>query len=58
MRYELRKVENGWAVWDTVTNAPAVVEDRWQTDMLMDDADDMADLLNRLDREAKDSSTH
>jgi hypothetical protein len=58
MRYVLRKLENGWAVWDTATNAPAVVEGRWQTDMRMDDADDMTDLLNRLDREAKDSNTH
>ena len=58
MRYEIRKLANGWAVWDTVTNAPAVVEGRWQTDMPMDDADDMTDLLNRLDDEAKQSGRH
>ena len=49
-RYELRKLSNGWAVWDTETNAPAVVDGRWQTDMEMDDADDMTDLLNRTQR--------
>ncbi|MEH2476263.1 hypothetical protein V1281_002568 [Nitrobacteraceae bacterium AZCC 2161] len=31
----------------------AVVEGRWQTDMSMENADDLTDLLNRLDREAK-----
>lgn len=52
-RFELRKLANGWAVWDLTTNAPAVVEGRWKTDMDMEAADDMVDLLNRLDREAK-----
>ena len=58
MRYELRKLENGWAVWDTMTNAPAMFAGRWQTDMLMDDADDATDLLNRLDHEMKGSDIH
>jgi hypothetical protein len=53
MRYEMRLLENGWAVWDTETSAPAVVKDRWQTSMGMDDADDLTDLLNLLDRRAK-----
>jgi hypothetical protein len=53
MRYDMRKIDSGWCVWDTVTNAPAVVEGRWQTDMAMEDADDLTDLLNRLDVEAK-----
>ena len=48
-RYELRKLAKGWAVWDTKTNSPAIVEGRWQTDMEMDSADDMTDLLNRLE---------
>lgn len=45
--------------WRTVgrsgirSHAPAIVEGRWQTDILLDDADDLTDLLNRLDREAK-----
>jgi hypothetical protein len=26
MRYEMRMLDNGWAVWDTETNAPASVE--------------------------------
>ncbi|WP_156928557.1 hypothetical protein [Bradyrhizobium sp. th.b2] len=52
-RYDLRLLDNGWAVWDTKTNAPAAVDGRWQTAMQMDDADDMTDLLTRLDREAR-----
>jgi hypothetical protein len=56
-RYELRKLTNGWAVWDTKTNVPAIVEGRWQTDMEMDGADDMTDLLNRLDTQSDASNT-
>jgi hypothetical protein len=52
VRYEMRQVNSGWTVWDTQTNAPAVVEGRWQVDLNMEDADDLTDLLNRLDREA------
>jgi hypothetical protein len=58
MRYELRKFENGWTVWDTETKAPAVVEGRWQPGLAMEDADDMVDLLNRLDLEKKSRSAH
>jgi hypothetical protein len=58
MRYEMRKLENGWAVWDTVTNAPAIVEGRWQTGLEMEDADDMVDLLNRLGLEKKSRTAH
>jgi hypothetical protein len=47
-RFEMRMLPNGWCVWDLSTNAPAVVKGRWQTDMAMEDADDMTDLLNRL----------
>jgi hypothetical protein len=53
MRYEMRLLENGWAVWDTEVNAPAVVEGCWQTDLSMEDADDLTDLLNRLNEKGK-----
>jgi hypothetical protein len=55
-RYELRKLANGWAVWDTKTNAPASVKGRWQTDMEMSRADDMTDLLNRLEEQSEVSN--
>lgn len=47
-RFEMRKLHNGWAVWDTTTNTPAAVKGQWQTDMTLEDADDMTDLLNRV----------
>lgn len=53
MRYELRKLETGWAVWDTTSDAPALVEGSFQEGMLLDDADDLTDLLNRFDQEQK-----
>jgi len=48
-RFEMRKLPNGWAVWDTTTNTPAAVKGQWQTGMTLEDADDMTDLLNHLD---------
>jgi hypothetical protein len=48
-RFEMRMLPNGWAVWDTTTNTPAAVKGQWQTDLTMEDADDMTDLLNHLD---------
>ncbi len=54
MRYELRLLENGWAVWDTEANTPASVGGRWQTAMDMEAADDLTDLLNGMDRKAKE----
>jgi hypothetical protein len=37
-------------VWDTLTDTPASVYGRWQTSMELDDADDLTDLLNLLER--------
>jgi hypothetical protein len=47
-----------WAVIDTVTHRPALVNDVPQTDLDLDDADDLTDLLNRLDQESSASSKH
>jgi hypothetical protein len=49
-RFELRKAANGWLIWDTLTDTPASVYGRWQTDMDMEEADDLTDLLNALER--------
>ncbi|MDB5617879.1 hypothetical protein [Tardiphaga sp.] len=54
MRYEMRLLENGWAVWDTYANAPASVGARWQTGMGMEAADDLVDLLNGTIRKANE----
>jgi hypothetical protein len=60
MRYTMEKLASGdlWAVVDSVTRRPALVNDVPQTDLDLDDADDLADLLNRLDREASASAKH
>lgn len=53
MRYDLRKLNNGWAVWDTHINVPI---SRCHADLDMEDAGHMLELLNRLDREASTAS--
>jgi hypothetical protein len=47
-----------WAVIDSVTRKPALVNDVPQIDLDLDDADDLTDLLNKLDREASASAKH
>ena len=58
MRYEMRLLDSGWAVWDTANNTPAVLKGCWQTDLPMEDADDLTDLLNRLDQEQEGAAKH
>jgi hypothetical protein len=47
-----------WAVIDSVTHRPALVNDVPQINLELDAADDLTDLLNRLDREAWASAKH
>jgi hypothetical protein len=47
-----------WAVVDSVTRMPALVNDLPRIDLDLDDADDLTDLLNKLDREASASVKH
>ena len=60
MRYTMEKLPGRdlWAVIDTVTHRPALVNDMPQTDLDLDDADDLTDLLNRLDQESSASAKH
>ena len=60
MRYVMEKVpgRDMWAVIDSVTHRPALVNDVPQIGLELDDADDLTDLLNRLDREASVSAKH
>jgi hypothetical protein len=58
MRYEMRRLSNGWAVWDTKLNAPAAVKGCWQTALPVEDVDDLTDLLNWRDSELQASSAH
>ena len=59
VRYVMEKVpgRDMWAVIDSVTLRPALVNVS-QIDLELDDADDLTDLLNRLDREASVSAKH
>lgn len=53
-RYTIRKEENGtWSVVDIFTDLPAVVRDVVLIRMEMEEADDMVDLLNALDRKRR-----
>lgn len=54
MRYEMRKLESGWPVWDMEKNTPAAVGGKWQVDLDMEVADDLTDLLNGMERLSKE----
>ena len=58
MRYTMEKLPGRdlWAVIDSVTHR--LVNDVPQIDLDLDDADDLTDLLNRLDQEASASAKH
>src|ERR1700694_4215626 len=60
MRYVMEKIPGRdlWAVIDSVTHGPALVNDVPQIYLDLDDADDLTDLLNRLDREASVIAKH
>jgi hypothetical protein len=58
MRWQKLPGRDLWAVIDSVTRKPALVNDVPQIDLDLDDADDLTDLLNKLDREASGSAKH
>jgi hypothetical protein len=60
MRYTMEKLPDRdlWVVIDSVTRKLALVNDVPQIDLNLDDADDLTDLLNRLDREGSASAKH
>jgi len=57
-RYDIRPDPNGWTVYDTATDFPAEVNGFVQIGLSLDDADDLADLLNRLHTEQLASTPH
>jgi hypothetical protein len=57
-RYDIRSETNGWTVYDTRTGSPAMVNHVTQTGLPLEDADDLADLLNHLQSERARASTH
>ena len=52
-RYELRKTENKFTVWDTATGTPATVDGVWQVGLDVQNADDLTDSLNWLEDRAR-----
>lgn len=48
--YDLRKDNAGWTVYDTVTLEPACVDGVAQVGLAKAAADDLMDVLNRLER--------
>ena len=58
MRYTMEKLP-GRDLWaGSVANRPALVNDVPQINLDLDDADNLSDLLNRLDREAATRAKH
>jgi hypothetical protein len=57
-RYDIKPGPNGWTVYNTTTHLPAEVNGCIQIGLSTDDADDLADLLNRLDIEQSAAVSH
>lgn len=57
-RYNIKPDANGCTVYDTTTNLAAEVNGFIQVGLSTDDADDLADLLNRLDIEQSAVVSH
>lgn len=57
-RYEIRKGEGGWTVIDGETGGPVEIDGFVQIGLPLEDADDLADALNALDREQRGAAAH
>lgn len=58
MRYELRKLDNGWAAWDTEKNTPAAIGGNRQAGLDRQAASDLVDQLNGIERPCTTSTIH
>ena len=56
--YDIRPASEGWTVYDNKTGLPAAVNDVPQVRLFLEDADDLADLLNGLHTERLASAPH
>ena len=57
-RYDIKPEGSGWTVYDTATSQPAEVNGFVQIGLPVEDADDLADLLNRLHVEQLAAAAH
>ena len=58
VRYDARKGKQGWDVIDLTTGQPAKVNDVEQVGLDIEDADDLVDLLNKLETQRQMSAKH
>lgn len=56
--YDIKQEGSGWTVYDTATSHAAEVNGFVQIGLSLRDADDLADLLNRLHVEQLASAEH
>lgn len=53
-RYAVRGEDDGtWSIYDTETNLPAIVDDWMMVQLVFEVADDMVDMLNKMDADSK-----
>lgn len=52
MPYDIEKRQDGWAVVDAATREVAVINGIPQTNKDVEDADDLVDLLNLMERQS------
>jgi hypothetical protein len=57
-RYDIKPDSNGWTVYDTITDLPVEVNGYVQVGLSAEVADDLTDLLNRLDVEQLTAVSH
>ncbi len=57
-RYNIKSDGTRWTVFDSITGQPAEVNGFIQVGLSADDADDLADLLNRLRVEQSAVASH
>jgi hypothetical protein len=57
-RYDIQPDPNGWSVYDTATRSPTEINGMVQISLSLADADDLADLLNRLHAEQLAAALH
>jgi hypothetical protein len=57
-RYDIKPEGDSWTVYDTTTCLSAEVNDVVQVGLSLADADDLADLLNRLHAQQSAKGSH
>ena len=57
-RYNMQRNARGWMVYDTTTSHPAELGGAVLFGLSVEDADDLVDLLNRLDVEQSAATSH